>query len=43
MSEAMAGCASTSAGSNLRACEDTNTSRQKTSGRGKARFRQAPH
>ncbi len=34
---AMEGCDSTSAGSNLRACEDTNTSRRTTSGRGKAR------
>ena len=33
----MEGCVSTSAGSNLRACEDTNTSRETTSGRGEAR------
>ena len=35
--EVMEGCVSTSAGSNLRACEDTNTSRRTTSGRGEAR------
>ncbi len=34
---AMEGCVSTSEGSNLRACEDTNTSRRATSGRGEAR------
>ena len=38
----MEGCASTPGGGVLRAFEDTNTSRQGASGRGKARCRQEP-
>ena len=41
-SAVMAGWASTLAGTVLRGFEDTNTSRQGTSGRGEARFRQEP-